>query len=119
VLGIAWTLVAWGSLRIRVDRSGLRVGHSMLTWRYLGEVAVLDSDQRRRRGAAGPVENVFLVMRPYIATAVEVAVEDPADPHPSWLISTRRPAQLAAALATHRPIIVDDPAGPAPVDSGG
>ena len=32
------------------------------------------------------------------STAVEITLADPADPVPYWLISTRRPAELAAAL---------------------
>jgi hypothetical protein len=39
-----------------------------------------------------------LVLRPYIKTAVEITLDDPDDPVPYWLVSTRRPQQLAAAL---------------------
>jgi Protein of unknown function (DUF3093) len=35
-----------------------------------------------------------------VATAVEITLADPADPVPYWLVSTRRPQQLAAALTT-------------------
>ena len=31
-------------------------------------------------------------------TAVEITLDDPEDPVPYWLVSTRRPQQLAAAL---------------------
>jgi hypothetical protein len=37
-----------------------------------------------------------------VATAVRVAVTDPRDPAPAWLVSTRRPAELAQALAVAR-----------------
>ena len=40
----------------------------------------------------------FLVTRPYISRAVKVTIEDPADPTPYWLISSRHPRQLTAAL---------------------
>ena len=41
----------------------------------------------------------FLLLRPYVKTAVRVDLEDPADPTPYWLLSSRRPEALAAALA--------------------
>jgi len=44
----------------------------------------------------------FLVIRPYLKSAVQVAVEDPADPTPYWLLSTRRPDRLVAALTPSR-----------------
>jgi hypothetical protein len=38
------------------------------------------------------------VLRPYIKTAVEITLDDDDDPVPYWLISTRNPEPLAAAL---------------------
>ena len=47
----------------------------------------------------------YLLLRPYLRRAVRIAIDDPADPTPYWLVSTRRPTRLAAALtdATARP----------------
>ncbi|MDX2025238.1 DUF3093 family protein, partial [Microcella sp.] len=41
----------------------------------------------------------FLVLRPDIPAVLRVAVTDPDDPTPYWLLSTRRPEELAAAIA--------------------
>jgi hypothetical protein len=38
------------------------------------------------------------VLRPWVDGVVRVALTDPADPAPYWLVSTRRPEVLAAAL---------------------
>ncbi len=54
----------------------------------------------------------FLMLRPYLSRAVRVAITDPADPAPYWLISTRRPDDLAAALA-----VLTRGAGPTPESS--
>ena len=35
--------------------------------------------------------------------SVEIAVDDAADPHPYWLVGTRQPQQLLAALSSGRP----------------
>lgn len=41
----------------------------------------------------------YLVLRPWVKTVVRVEIEDPADPTPYWLVSTRHPRALAQALA--------------------
>jgi hypothetical protein len=38
------------------------------------------------------------MLRPYLSRAVRVEIDDPADPAPYWLLSTRHPERLAAAL---------------------
>lgn len=38
-----------------------------------------------------------------MATAVRVEVLDPEDPTPYWVVSTRRPMELAASLEAIRP----------------
>ncbi|HJG80129.1 MAG TPA: DUF3093 domain-containing protein [Brevibacterium senegalense] len=40
----------------------------------------------------------FLILRPWAKTVVRVEIDDPADPTPYWLVSTRRADELAAAL---------------------
>ena len=45
----------------------------------------------------------FLLARPYLPRAVYIPVEDPAGVTPYWLIGTRRPAELAAAIEAARP----------------
>lgn len=96
-------LVIIGSPAIVVDDEGLFVGRFFLDWQYLGEVTTLDEDRTRDR--LGPLANAkaFVIQRPYIAESVEIVVVDDADPHPYWQISTRQPAQLAAAIERTRP----------------
>jgi hypothetical protein len=40
----------------------------------------------------------WLLLRGWIPALVKVRLDDPDDPTPYWLVSTRRPAELAAAL---------------------
>jgi hypothetical protein len=40
----------------------------------------------------------YLVLRSYLRGAVRVEITDPHDPAPYWLIATRHPERLAAAL---------------------
>lgn len=86
------------AVTIQVDETGLRVGRGWIEHRYLAGAQALDPEQARRRGGAEADARAHLVLRPYIGTAVEVTLDDPADPVPYWLVSTRRPEALAAAL---------------------
>lgn len=100
VVLVAWTLLAWGSLRISVDAGGIRVGRSVLEWPYVGQVAIADRALRGRVLARG---DAFLGLRPYLPGTVLVGVADDADPHLCWLVSTRDPDGLLRAIADNRP----------------
>lgn len=41
----------------------------------------------------------YLLIRGWIPSVVRVDLDDPSDPTPYWLVSTRHPRRLAAALA--------------------
>jgi hypothetical protein len=66
--------------------------------RVLGRVEVLDAE--RMRHARGPDldARAYLCLRGWIATGVLVELRDAEDPTPYWLISSRRPGELAAAI---------------------
>jgi len=42
--------------------------------------------------------NAFLVSRPWLHTAVRLMVVDPDDDTPYWIVGTRHPEELLAAL---------------------
>src|SRR5690606_41628631 len=65
---------------------------------HLGEPVFLDVDGLR--AAMGPEADAraFVCHRPWVRQGVRVAVVDPRDPAPYWLVASRRPAELAAAL---------------------
>ncbi len=58
----------------------------------------LDADATRRLAGVEADARAYLLLRPYLKRAVRVDVTDPADPAPYWLLSTRQPDELAAAL---------------------
>jgi len=45
----------------------------------------------------------FVIHRPWVPSLVRLALDDPADPTPYWLISTQRPHRLVAALGLTPP----------------
>jgi hypothetical protein len=101
--GLAAALVAWGSARIEVSDGCLSAGRSVLPLGYATEVVALD--ERQAAAMRGPQADpaAHLMIRPFLKQAVYVAVQDPAGEVPYWLIGTRRPAELAAAIEQCRP----------------
>jgi hypothetical protein len=59
----------------------------------------LDAEQTRRTAGTEADARAYLVLRPYLKRAVKVQITDPADPAPYWLVSSRRPEELAGALS--------------------
>ncbi len=90
--------LAYGSPRVEVADGWLRAGRARIAGEFLGEVAPLDAAETRR--VAGPDADVraYLLLRPYLKRSVRVTVRDDRDPAPYWLVSTRHPDHLAAAI---------------------
>lgn len=113
---ITWTLLAWGGLTLVVDDAGLRVGRHLLEWRYIGQVSAADPSVKRRVMAR---DDAFLALRPYVAGAVVVGVSDAADPHLCWLISSRDPDAVVAAMEERRSAVAGRASDQARLDSAG
>ncbi|WP_166376025.1 DUF3093 domain-containing protein [Aeromicrobium phragmitis] len=91
-------VAAYGAVRVQATPEGLRAGRAWLDRAHVGTIEPLDAEGwARALGREGDVR-AFTLTRPYIRTGVRVAVEDPADPTPFWLVSTRFPASVARAL---------------------
>ncbi len=98
VLAIAAGLFASAAVVVEVDEEELRVGRAVIGRSWIGSCRALDAAATEIRGGTGADARAHLVLRPYVATAVEITLTDPADPVPYWLVSTRSPVRLAAAL---------------------
>eukprot|EP01032_Pedospumella_encystans_P003300 gene3300-biopygen2828 len=103
MLVLAMGLTVYGSARIVVDDDQLQAGRANIGMHFIGDVLALDAEATRQ--LSGPIADAraFLVLRPYIRCAVRIDINDPQDPTPYWLISTRRAAELADALDQIRP----------------
>jgi hypothetical protein len=97
-LAVAAGLFTRAAVVILVDPQTIRIGRAQIEHRYIAGSRALDPEATRRRGGVEADARAHLVLRSYIATAVEITLADPADPVPYWLVSSRRPDQLAAAL---------------------
>ena len=95
---LAGLLLSYGSARIEVGDGTLRAGRARIDVHHLGEATALDPDAARRLAGVEADARAYLLLRPYLKRAVRVEITDPADPAPYWLLSTRRPDELAASL---------------------
>jgi len=102
VVVVGGFLLAWGLVRIEVADGVLRAGGDTLPLPAIGEALPLDASQTAvlRGPKADPAAH--LMLRPYLKRAVYIGLADPESEVPYWLVATRRPAELAAALtASH------------------
>ena len=107
VTGVVLYLALVGSLAItapviEVLGGRLRAGRAEIALDEIGEASPADEEQARVERGTGLDARAFLVIRGWIKPVVRVPVVDPADPTPYWLISTRRPKELAAAINRSR-----------------
>ena len=94
----ALSMLAYGSARITVADGALTAGKAHIEARYLGEATPLDAEAARLLAGRDADARAYLLLRPYLKAGVRVAISDPADPAPYWLLSTRHPAALAKSI---------------------
>jgi hypothetical protein len=92
-------LVGYGSARVVVADGILHVGPADIPVAMLGRPVAHDAESTRRLAGVDANARAYLLLRPYLKRSVQVAVTDPADPVPYWLVSTRRPDELVGALS--------------------
>lgn len=98
VAGVVGALAVYSLTPITVDGEWFRVGRYRIERRYIAGATALTG--QAANAAVGPDADhrAFLFTRPYVKDLVRVDLDDDADPHPYWLISSRRATELAAAL---------------------
>lgn len=84
---------------IRVDASGVCAGRARLPLDAISRATLLDS--QALRAARGPNADAlaFTLLRPSRSrVGVRLTIADSGDPHSCWVLSSRRPEHLIAAL---------------------
>jgi hypothetical protein len=98
VIVVGGFLLIWGAARIEVTGAVLKAGGDTLPLSQVSEVLPLDDKQAAllRGPRADPAAH--LLLRPYLKRAVYIGLADSPDGVPYWVVATRRPDELAAAL---------------------
>ncbi len=92
-------LLVWVSrIRVTVTESELQVDDARLPLAVIADVIALDAAGKRESLGVGAHPMAFVIQRPWIGSAVQILLDDPADPTPFWVISTRHPVELATTL---------------------
>ena len=111
--GCAAILITMGLATVEIRDGALRAGNAALPLTAVSEVVSLDEKQttRLRGPRADPAAHLY--SRPYLKESVYLAVDPSSPPGPAapyWLVGTRHPAELAAAIercrlqAGHEPV---------------
>jgi DUF3093 family protein len=87
---------------VAVTATEFEVDDARLPLPVIADVVALDADGKREVLGVGSHPLAFVVQRPWVKGAVQVVLDDPADPTPFWVVSTRHPVELATALLAAR-----------------
>jgi hypothetical protein len=99
VFALTAVLLVWVSrIRVTVTGTELQVDDARLPLAVIADVIALDAAGKRESLGVGAHPLAFVIQRPWIGSAVQILLDDPADPTPFWVISTRHPVELATAL---------------------
>jgi Protein of unknown function (DUF3093) len=98
-------LLNWGRATIEVTRGELRAGIATLPLALAGQVGALDEAQARALRGPRADPRAYMLIRPYLKYAVFIEVTGPEPASPYWLVQTRHPAELAAAIEGSRPVV--------------
>ena len=91
-----------GAPVITVSDSALTAGRARIVPAWLGEPQTFAGEDARIQRGAALNPRAWHVIRGGIDGVVVVAVTDPDDPTPYWVVSSRTPDRLAAALRRAR-----------------
>lgn len=89
--------------RVVIAGSELRAGSAHIPLALLGVATPLSGDALRTALGPGLDARAYVCLRGWVRSAVRVELTDPADPTPYWIVSTRLPEALIAALTAPGP----------------
>jgi hypothetical protein len=84
------------ALQIHDDEIRIRGAH--LPLQYVNGAVALDAATLRRVVGREGDPAAFISIRPWIGPGVQLWLDDPEDPTPYWVVSTRHPEQVVALL---------------------
>jgi hypothetical protein len=102
-VGLILVMSIWAALFflapvIQVGSSHLTVARAKIPRNLLGNIEEIAKDQIFSERGPKLDPAAHKVFQGTVKTAIKITVNDPNDPTPYWIISTRKPAQLAEML---------------------
>jgi hypothetical protein len=102
-IGTTLVLLLWAALFfkapvIQVGKTMLSVGRAKIPLALLGKIEVIEKKQIFDERGPNLNPAAYKVFQGTVKTALKLTVKDASDPTPYWIISTRKPVQLATVL---------------------
>ncbi|ROQ41108.1 DUF3093 family protein [Frondihabitans sp. PhB188] len=97
-------LMLWfGSPVLTVDDEGFRAGRAILYPGEIGEAAAFSGEDATAQRGTRLDARAWTLFRGWVKPVLKIDLTDPDDPAPYWLVSTRHPTRLSAAIDGIRP----------------
>ena len=93
-----WTLLIFRAPTIELSNLKLKVGRVGIFRNLIGQAEVISKDRIFLERGPNLDPGAHKVFQGSVKTAIKIAILDPEDPTPYWLISTRKPHKLAELL---------------------
>lgn len=87
-----------GSKKVEVIDGKLRAGRAEIDVQLLGNIQALDDQELRLAIGRHLDARAFLSTSGWVKRGVKIMLNDPNDPTPYWVVSSRKPALLAEAI---------------------
>ena len=100
VLGI-WLALFMTAPVIWVSELDVKAGAARIPRQLLGEIKEVSAQEIFAERGPNLNPLAYKVFQGTVKSAVKIFIKDENDPTPYWLVSTRRPAQLAQILRDH------------------
>jgi hypothetical protein len=92
---IIWAL---GRAELAITNDDLRIRGAHVPFRFVSGAVALEANTLRRVVGREGDPQAFLSIRPWIGPGVQIWLDDPDDPTPYWVVSTRHPARVVALV---------------------
>lgn len=98
VVIVIWALLFVGSPKISVTTKQLRVGKVTIPRSLIGKAKTVSKNEIFAERGPNLDPAAYKVFQGAVKTAIKIPINDPEDPTPYWLVSTRNPEKLAEIL---------------------
>jgi hypothetical protein len=92
---IVWSL---GRSKLEIADGEIRIRGAHLPLRYVSGAVALDAETLRRVVGREGDPAAFVSIRWWIGPGVQLWLDDPDDPAPYWVVSTRHPRDVVTAI---------------------
>jgi Zn-dependent protease with chaperone function len=105
IIGCILIALWWRSAihQIALMEGWLKVNEARIELRHIASVTPLDEEQWRRRRGVDFNPALFHAHKFWMRRGVEITLDDARDPHPGWLVGSKKPIELANSLKGFSP----------------